>query len=289
MQTTKTSLVTALLALGVCVSAASGGAPMGPPFAFLEEGQWSIGGEFAHEQLDMEAFGTAVETFADEFTFFYAQPFTLEDFETNMFFGTLGYGICDNWNIFVRVGAADAQDDVILHPATSDFAEDRVGFDGDLGLAWGAGTRATFCRWGPWSFGGLFQVTWFDPGDSSFTLGDPASPDGAVVGDIGIDYWQTQVALSAVYQVDTWSLWAGPFLQFIEGDLNLDGQLVLDDIFDGSINVTADMEESSQIGGHVGANWELAEQWNLWVEGQITSDSWLVGVGAVFTPESFGL
>ena len=97
---------------------AAGGAPMGPPIAFLGEGQWSVGGEFAHEQMDMEAFGISVETFDGEFSTFYAQPFTFEDIETNMFFGTLGYGICDNWDIFVRVGAADAQDDLILHPAT---------------------------------------------------------------------------------------------------------------------------------------------------------------------------
>ena len=226
----------------------------------------------------------------DEFSTFYAQPITLEDFETNMFFGTLGYGICDNWDIFVRVGAADAQDDVVLHPATDEFGEDRIGFDGDFGLAWGAGTRATFCRSGPWSFGGLVQVTWFDPGDTDFLLGDPTDPiSGAVIGDVGIDYWQTQIALTVAYQVDTWTLWAGPFLQFIEGDFELDGQLVLDDAIGGNITGDADIEESSQVGGHVGAAWGLAEQWNLWVEGQFTGDSWLVGVGAVFMPESFGM
>jgi hypothetical protein len=279
----------ALLALGICVSVAAGGAPMGPPIAVLGEGQWSVGGEFAHEQMDMEAFGISVETVDGDFSTSYAQPFTFEDLATNMGFVNLGYGVCDNWDVFVRAGAADAQDDLILHPATAGNAEDEFGFDGDFGFAWGAGTRATFCRTGPWSFGGLVQLTWFDPGASDFQLGEVTDPLGYVTGDADIKYWQTQVALTVAYEAETWRFWAGPFLQFIEGDLELDGQYIVEDVISGTVANDADIEESSQVGAHVGVSAQLAEQWNLWVEGQITGDSWLIGVGAAFTPESLGL
>lgn len=288
MRMTRTTLTMAVLTLGVCVSVAAGGAPMGPPIAVLGEGQWSIGGEFAHEQMDMEAFGLVTETNGEDFTTFYAQPFTFEDITVNMAFGTLGYGICDNWDIFVRAGVSDAKDDLILHPATGTSDEDQFGFDGDFGLAWGAGTRATFGRSGPWSFGGLIQITWFNPGDSDFDL-NGFTPTSTITGDASVKYWQTQVALTAAYETETWRIWAGPFVQFIEGDLELDGQELDGATFLNSFDADADIEESSQFGAHVGASVLLGNQWNLFVEGQITGDSWLVGIGAGFTPESVGL
>jgi hypothetical protein len=288
MKEARSSLAAAFLTLSVCISMASGGAPMGPPIATLSEGQWSLGGEFALERLDLEAFGTSTETYEGGSTVT-AQCLKIEDLEATMLFGTFAYGLCDNWNVFVRVGAADAQDDVILHTETNASA-DRFGFDGDMGFAWGVGTRATFCRSGPWTFGGLVQVTWFNPGDSDFQYGDPADAvEGAVAGDASIDYWQTQVALTVACQIDTWTLWAGPFLQYVEGDLDLDGQIVLDEEIVGRFDCATDIEESSQFGGQFGANWGFADHWNLWVEGQVTGDSWLVGIGTAFIPEALGL
>ena len=121
MQTTRTSLVTALLTLSVCVIDRRRRRPDGSPDRVSWEkdnGPWAANSPTSRRTWRLSA--PSVESFDDEFTTFYAQPFTLEDFETNMFFGTLGYGICDNWDIFVRAGAADAQDDVILHPATQE-------------------------------------------------------------------------------------------------------------------------------------------------------------------------
>jgi hypothetical protein len=33
----------------------------------------------------------------------------------------------------------------------------------------------------------------------------------------------------------------------------------------------------------------LGEQWDLWAEGQITSDSWLIGIGFAIIPPADGL
>lgn len=285
MRTTRTSLIVILLTLGVWVSAASATAPMGPPIAVLGEGQWSLGGEFAHSSVDMEANGRVTDVAAD---FFWTQRFKVEDLTSNMFFATIAYGICDNWNVFVRVGGADASDDITLLPADSGALERQDALDGNYGLAWGVGTRATFCRWGAWSFGGLVQATWFTPGDSDFSIADPFIPDETWSGDVELDYWVTQVSLAAAYQAESWRLWGGPFLQFINGDMDFDGQAFLAGV-PGELNWRSDVEESSQIGGHVGAALDLGEQWSLWAEGQVTGDSWLVGVGATFIPESFGM
>ncbi|MGE5294001.1 MAG: hypothetical protein ACM3VT_04180 [Solirubrobacterales bacterium] len=280
MYTRRASLITAFLTLSVCASIAAGGAPMGPPVAVLGEGQWSIGGDFAHEQIDMEASGTVTDGLND---FFWTQRFEIQDLASNMAFANVGYGVCDNWNIFVRAGAADASDDVTLLPADSGALEQKDSFDGSYGLALGVGTRATFCRWGPWSFGGLMQVTWFQPGDSEFEITDPFLPDEAWSGDVELSYWQTQVSLAAAYEAEMWRAWAGPFLQFINGDMDFDGTIALAGET-GDLSWSGDLKESSQIGAHAGFGVDLGEQANFWIEGQMTSDSWLIGLGIAFIP-----
>jgi hypothetical protein len=273
---------------------------MGPPIAVLGEGQWSIGGEFAHEQIDLQGTGMFQSVFlldpAETFDFVETQQ--IQDLELNMFFGTLAYGVCDNWDLFVRVGAADAQDDI---SATADVVDIGVPgeyslgqFDASYGLAWGVGTRATFCRSGPWSFGGLVQVTWFEPDDSDIEYPDPiVPPDGQTitqVGDASIDFWQTQVSMAVAYEMEEFRVWAGPFLQFIEGDFERSGSILVDgEDFGDTFDASGEIRDESQFGGFLGASWNMAEQWTLWGEGQITGDSWLVGVGIVFTPEAYGL
>ena len=112
-----------------------------------------------------------------------------------------------------------------------------------------------------------------------------------MIGDVGIEYWQTQVALTVAYQVDTWSLWAGPFLQFIEGDLELDGQLVLDDVIGGNITVLdADIEESSQVGAPCRrrtGTWRNSGTCGSKARSPATRG--LSESAPLFTPESFGL
>ncbi len=281
---TKVLAIAVLAATGVFVSVASGGAPMGLPTATLSQGQWAIGAEYAYEQSNLEAFGRVREVFLDNSVFSWTQPFRLDDVTSNMFFGTLAYGLCENWDIFARVGASDAQDSLVLVPADTEARQAQDDLDSSFGLAWGMGTRATFCRCGPWSFGGLAQVTWFHPGDSSFGVTDPLQPDESWAGDVSLKYWQAQMALAAAYQIDTWRLWAGPFLQFVRGDMDFAASTVLGDAGISTIRWTSDLQESSQIGAQFGARWEATKEWNLSVEGQITGDSWLVGVGVSFIP-----
>jgi hypothetical protein len=275
----------ALAVTGVFVSVASAGAPMGIPAATAGEGRWAVGAQYGYERSDLDAFGRVKETFQNGSSFFWTQSFRLDDVACNMVFATLRYGVGDNWDVFARLGAADARDALIIRPADSDSLEQQDNLDGGLGLAGGVGTSATFCRCGPWTFGGLAQVTWFHPGDSGFTVADPLIPDESWDGDVTLKYWQAQAALAAVYQVDTWRLWAGPFLQFVRGDMDFSGTAVLAGAGSSAIRWTSDLQEPSQVGAQFGASWEFTKEWSLAVEGQITEDSWLVGVGAAFHPE----
>lgn len=165
-------------------------------------------------------------------------------------------------------------------------AEERRGnFDGSFGLAWGVGTRATLHQSGPWRLGGLVQVTWFRPGDSDFSIEpDPLIPDESWAGEAKLHYWQAQASLAAAYQADAWRFWAGPFVQYTQGDMDFRGTTSIAGLT-GTLHWSSTLDDSWRVGGHFGANWEVCDQLNLWLEGQIASDYWLVGVGLVFVPE----
>jgi hypothetical protein len=257
---------------------------MGPPAAYLGEGQWAVGGEYGYEQSNLTAFGTVTERFLAGTTDTWTNGFRIDDLASNMAFGTLAYGISENWDIFARVGASDAKDKLVLLPNESGALEAQDNFNGTFGFAWGAGTRVTFFRLGAWSFGGLMQVTWFRPGESSFAVTDPYIPDESWGGDVKLNYWQAQTSLAAAYQADRWCFWAGPFLQFVRGDMDFDGTGKVAGTGVSAISWTSKLQESSQVGAHFGTSWEVCDQFNLWVEGQITADSWLASIGGVFIP-----
>ncbi|MCL5278281.1 MAG: hypothetical protein M1376_00035 [Planctomycetes bacterium] len=274
---------------GVVVSVAPAGAPMGSPTAYVGAGNWGVGAEYGYGQMDLEASGTVAEVTGSLDTS-WAQHFRMDTLKSNMAFGTIAYGLMDTWDIFARLGATNAKDTIVLSPS-SIRAEERQGdFDGSFGLAWGVGTRATLHRSGPWSIGGLVQFTWFRPGDSDFSITpDPWIPDESWTGEAKLHYWQAQASLAAAFQVDTWRLWAGPFVQYTQGDMDFSGATSIAELT-GTLNWSSTIGDPWRVGGHFGANWKVSDQFNLWMEGQIASDCWLVGVGLVFVPEkSFGI
>jgi len=107
----KAFLVGGLASMAIFASTVLGGAPMGPPMALLGEGNWGAGGEYGHGTMDLQAYGS-LQAIYGGIPFDFVENVEIDDLTMNMFFATVGYGVCDNWDIFVRVGAADAQDDV---------------------------------------------------------------------------------------------------------------------------------------------------------------------------------
>ncbi|MCX5646084.1 MAG: hypothetical protein NTZ17_15600 [Phycisphaerae bacterium] len=290
------ALKTAVLIITGSLVAVASGTPMGSPTAYLGAGRWGFGAEYGYGQMDLETSGTVTDTFPGFSRDSWPQDFRIDNLKSNMAFGTVAYGLTDNWDLFARIGAADAKGTIVVLPAIVKSAERQDDSDGSFGLAWGVGTRATLHKSGPWSFGGLVQVTWFRPGDGEFSIEDPLPLDPVKhepvwVGDAKLSYWQAQASLAAAFQVDTWRFWAGPFFQFTQGDMDFSGTYSLTGaVGTGTLNWASTIDDSFQVGGHFGANWEICDQFNLWGEGQITSDAWLIGVGLVFIPEkSFGI
>jgi hypothetical protein len=288
MKTNRLATAT-LIVTGALVSVAPAGAPMGSPTAYLGAGNWGVGAEYGYGQMDLEASGTVAEVTGSLDTS-WAQHFEIDNLKNNLAFGTIAYGLMDAWDIFARVGATDARDTIVVSPSAMRAEERRGDFDSSFGLAWGVGTRATLHQSGPWSLGGLLQVTWFRPGDSDFSIEpDPLIPDESWAGEAQLHYWQAQASLAATFRADTWRFWAGPFVQYTQGDMDFSGTTSIAGLT-GTLNWSSTIDDAWRVGGHFGANWKVSDQFNLWMEGQIASDSWLVGVGLIFVPEkSFGI
>lgn len=268
-------------------SAVRGAGAMGPPIATLEESQWTVGLEYGYAQADLKAYGTCRIKPEGEDAIYSAEHVEIRGLTTRMVFGDLAYGVVDTWNLFLRIGTTDAQDHVNARTSPFTGGVERFHYDGGYGLVCGLGSRATFCHWGPWQFGGAMQVTWLDPGESDLVWSDPEAPGSTAIGSMDIDIWQAQMALAATYQIDTVRFWAGPFLQFVQGDFDRRGETFTDGLSTGHVTCSSDIEETSQVGVHFGMIWEASNRTNCWVEGQYMRDSWVFGVGAAIQPEQF--
>lgn len=271
----------AVMLMGVFGSVAMAISPMGPPKATLQAGESHIGIEYEYSEMDLEAFGSVkVYNLADppllqssEF-----RKYKIENLKSNMIMGRLGTGLWDNWDVFLRLGVSNAKGDVseILANGTPKVNDQYKDYDGSFGFAWGAGTRATFYQEGNTSWGGIIQFTWANPDVSDII----ETTDTTFTGDAEIKYWEVQVAIGPTIELDTFRIYGGPFVQFVNGDLDIKGRSTAggEQFKDPDI----DIHEKSQAGGYAGAQWYLAENSSLYTEVQFTGDAWGVGVGTVW-------
>jgi hypothetical protein len=270
-------LTAALMIIAVSNSAALALSPMGPPKALLGLDRWDIGIEYGHQTMDLEAVGKVTETMP-EFDFAIARKdkHNINDLQSNIIMGRLGYGINDNWDGFVRLGLADAKGDIEHLFPDNATPDEYKGYDGGFGLAWGFGTRATFWQDEELSWGGLFQMTWLGPDNSNISLaGDPEFS-----GKAEMDIREVQIAAGPTWRVDdSVRIYGGPFLHFVDGDLDISGRTVDMDT-EIIMETKGDVEEESQFGGYVGAHLDVDINTSFFIEYQLTGDAWGIGLGA---------
>jgi len=275
----------ALLVVGLIIVCFSGSIvvalpPMGPPKALMGQNQWAAGLEYSNQTIDLQSWGKVVDTQVDPL---FEQPayakYEIKDLKLNMILGRLDYGINKNWDVFLRLGVADAQDDIEQTYPDGATPDEFQGFDGNYGFTWGLGTRTTFWQDGEVTWGGLFQVTWAAPDDSSIDL----KGDSDFTGDAELDFREIQVAVGPTVQIEDFQIYGGPFLHFVNGDLDISGKTVdpetgLDMFLKSS---SGDLWEESQFGGYAGAYWDVRKDISCYLEGQFTGDAWGIGIGAV--------
>jgi hypothetical protein len=244
---------------------------MGPPASGVKQGQFHIGADYSYSQMDLELdAGRWVEyldgVFSDAGD---AVSFTLKDFETARLYANLGYGIADNWDVFVRLGGTDAQ-------FGDSIWQDQERFDSGAQMAIGGGVKATFYEEGNLRLGALLQASWaeFD--------GELLAPHWAAADSVEMDVTEIQIAVGATCRLtDQVSIYGGPFFHLVDGEL--DDQLS-EWTEDGLLtsHYSWSVQEDSTLGAYIGAQVELAENCSVNIECQLTSAAEAIAVGLLW-------
>lgn len=245
--------------------------PMGPPTGSLREGQFQLGADYSYSTMDLKLTdGKWTEHFNG---WFYdsgeAVSLTLKDFKMNKVYANLGYGILDNWDLFLRLGGASAK-------FGDSIWEDGERFDGSAGFTIGLGTKATFYQEGPLKLGGLFQVSWADL-DGELRAGHWSSADS-----VDIKLTEIQIALGPSYELaEGISIYGGPLFHFVNGDL--------DDRFSETYckgiltsNYSWDIDEASIFGGYIGLQVDAIENLSFNIGYQHTAAADALGLSLIW-------
>lgn len=165
---------------------------------------------------------------------------TLEDVESLVYLARLGYGVADGWDLFVKLGITEME------------YED---FDSGSDFAYGFGTKFTFSQQDSMSLGGLFQILWAEAEDTISGIKTE------------FDYYEIQIAVGPTFEIGGISVYGGPFLHFVDGDVKY------------KTLGSTDIEQDSEFGGYVGFNAELTENTNWRIEYQQTGDAYAFCTG----------
>lgn len=227
-----------LCVLGILVGRAQALDLMGPPTSGLDFGKWGAGAAYfiSDEEVDFE--GTS-----------------LDDVETNRYYGWVGYGLSDWWEIYVRLGVMNME-------------IDDLGFDDNCGFLGSVGTKVTFSRGDRVDWGFMIQATWSEL-DDDYTFNLSEFGLGVQEFDFDLDYRELMAAVGPVIKFDGLKLYGGPFFYCLDGEL---------DVSFASGDTTFDMEEDSRFGGYAGVIVDLGPSAAITAEGMWTGDGWGAGV-----------
>lgn len=262
----KSMLLIALMLICLFSPSAFGLDPMGPPAATLKQGQFRAGAEYSYSQMDIEANNPDFRLFGISTPGIIGSG-TIEDLKSNKFYTNLGFGLVDQWEVFIRLGAGD------VRPDKSNNSANVAGYIGnsDYGFALGGGTKMTFWESedGKLALGALAQIGWtsVDFNEIDTVVGYSVATE--------IDLLEVQIAFGPTFRpIEGVSFYGGPFFHIVSGEADLDGT-----ILGVPATLSVDLEQESIFGGYVGAQVDIGEHLSLHVEGQFTGDASAVATG----------
>ncbi|MBN2592226.1 MAG: hypothetical protein JXA81_01875 [Sedimentisphaerales bacterium] len=259
----------ALLVFGLCGSNASALDLMGPPTAEIEKGMFRAGIDYTFSDMDLELIEGKGTTFrnGELLGSGSAASQTISGFEVNTLYAIIGYGVFENCEAFVRMGAANAT----FGDSLWDEGED---FDSDIDFAIGAGIKANFYKGFDWKIGGVIQINRAELdgklNSSSWVIPQPQLVD--------ISTTEIQIAIGATYMHSRrLSIYGGPFAHFISGDFDFQFNRVTDEFFDVG-KFSWQINEGPTYGGYLGAQYELTQNISGNIEYQNSSNADVFGL-----------
>ena len=247
----------------------------GPPRSILQPEQNSFAVELGYSQMDLESYGEVKQTFNSIPLDPQYGKYNIDKIKSITPSVRFDTNITENWDIFLRLGATDASSDISEENAGGYSSAQLKDFDGDFGFSYGIGTRTTFYEQDNTTWGATFQANWINPGESDIT----DSTDINFSGTAELKYWEIQIAVGPTVNFDNYvRVYGGPFLQFIKGSLDINGSTIdINTSLPMTLNAETDIREKTQLGGFIGAQWNLGNNSTLITEAQFTGDA--VGAG----------
>lgn len=245
-------LLLVLVVVGLCSTVALALDPMGPPTASLGKGKCSLGIDYAWVDTDLVRQQTSWSTAS-----------RVAKIKMHKVYANLGYGLADNVDIFVRAGVGSLEWDK-MSGRSYEFESDNEDWD----FIWGGGMKATLVEAPDVSWGFLAQFS-----DGTLT-GSMDEPTGEYEGNYAVTMTEIQIAVGPTWKAaEGVKIYGGPFVNLISGRWS--------DNWDGDKH-RKPIEEEGWLGGYLGTEINLAQNTNLNVEGQLTSDGYAIAAGLVF-------
>jgi len=309
----KTTMLLGLLVAIMSVSAFGAGI-IGTPTAELEQGQWNVGFNYMYSDMEldktkMKVSGSEIikykaesgDSHTDKYSGTDSFKFESDDVKTQRYYGAIGYGLTDSWEVYVQLGIAD------LKAKVRDEGESEwngLNFDNDF--AWGWGTRYTFYEQDNVRWGASVQMNWLDTSWDEKSMDDEVAyvsvPDVGMELFLGEEHEKTQldwssydllIAVGPTVDMGGWNLYGGPFYYLQKGDLDLTttetgvsyssdllGYDVITRTRTETMKSSGDLEADS-IGCFVGAQCTLMEKFSMTTELAFTGDGWAIGAGVI--------
>jgi hypothetical protein len=269
----KLLLIIVFVLVGLISSAAFALDPMGPPKAGLQKGKFGLGAEYSHTRMKIKMHGHeseaiyVLEGLSSETSRKVARFKVKVDMDK--VYGNIGYGITDDWEIFVRLGGMNADWSERLFPiASTASARD---YHGDTGFAYGFGTKKTFYSKDKLEIGALFQISW-----AQSTARFHGIRDGeAVLETAKLKLTEMQIALGPTYHLtEKVSIYGGPFWHFANlGSSDISSSRNIGDPSQDYYKITKssfDVDDLNHFGLYIGSEVKLTKSAFYCIEYQHT-------------------
>lgn len=267
IQARKPQLTVAIIVLCFCCSAGFALDPLGSASDKLQKGQFGIGVDYSNSDMDFKAkgrsnlaiynvtIGSLIGIQSEK------QRLNLDGVEVHKTYANLGYGITDNMEAFLRLGAADAD----------------WGDDGDTHFSFGLRTGVTFYKKDALQLSALAQYSWAQSEFDSLPLTTVVSGTSYPLLMSGrLNMHEIQIAMGPTYELtDSVSLYGGGFFHLMDGTLDLEGSATTVGIpqFRYDLDSSYDIDQVSELGVYIGARIKTAKDISYSIEYQHTNSA----------------
>jgi opacity protein-like surface antigen len=274
------AIAVVLFVAGLWIQVAAALEPLGPPAAGLNEAQWGIGLDFSHSRTDLKL--TDGKSKIDGAPSSAIGPWKISNFTTDVATVYIGCGLTNQLEGFVRIGGISTEDSsgkLTTYDVNGVPTANPTRHSGHTGYAFGFGGKATFWEQDELKLGGIVQFNWAKP--NSRAKVDRGGEIGVGSYDADFVIMSVQIAAGPTYRLtDDVSVYGGPFLQYISGDIKLKGPYPPFPTVDEKH--TAGIDEENCFGGYVGLQIELTKNNPLNIEYQHTATDNAIAMNVVW-------